>query len=741
MCGIAGIARFGGAALSSVDHEALREMSQALAHRGPDGQDQQAEGAVGLGFRRLAVYDVAGGHQPLWNEDRTVALIVNGTIYNYEALTTELTHRHHFRTKSDCEPIVHLYEEHGPRCVEHLVGQFALALWDRTAGRLLLARDRLGIKPLYYTRDRERLLFASEMKSLLQHPSCPRDIAWRDVLADPAMNLTAPLVGGPPASGFADITYLPAGSYVEIDLSTGETIAKEYWSLPEPASVGEAGERRAEYRSALFAALDGCLTGEAEIGVALSGGVDSSIIAAHAARAGRRVRTFSVLSESTVSNGDSPGAMRVSQQMGLPHAQVECVARELLSRDRWKDLLWLCETPAFGPEQVFKNELFRMARASSPALKVMVSGQGADEFTGGYSTTFVGSPHATWQDFLAALGRHADFERRRVDPLSALWDARLGAPVLNDGFEPDGAADDLYERFMRTKRRDLQMYNLWVEDRLASGSGIEARAPYLDHRLVEIAAAIPPAQRPELLWDKEIVRDVAGELLGAGARAMPKVPFFHGPEVDSVYKPMVEFLRSDDHALVREAFAARGFAERVNLPAVCRLLDDSAVGSVLPNRVELVARLVNMGLLQQMADDAARSCARMDWPLPTVFTVDDWDDPDQTDALASAVHDEGAVSGATVVRQGDGVLLLRAEGDDQVYVSVDGTLMFAIPDEDPTGWLRFMRMIDGETCVAELCQSAGITLDTIGESLAMALTHGVLERVPAGARKELQCAG
>src|SRR6266542_39308 len=178
MCGIAGMLNFDSS--QKADPRLLQRMCDAITHRGPDDQGFHVEGPVGLGMRRLSIIDVGGGHQPLFNEDRSLSIVFNGEIYNHKEIRDELIGKGHtYATQTDTESILHLYEELGVHCVERLRGMFAFAIWDAPNQRLFLARDRVGIKPLFYWADGDRLLFASEIKSILQHPAVPRDMDWQ----------------------------------------------------------------------------------------------------------------------------------------------------------------------------------------------------------------------------------------------------------------------------------------------------------------------------------------------------------------------------------------------------------------------------------------------------------------------------------------------------------------------------------------------------------------------------------
>src|SRR6266542_3078168 len=290
MCGIAGIVSLN--LREPVDRARVKCMRDVLRHRGPDGEGLWAEGPVGLGHRRLAIVDVVGGHQPMANEDETVWITYNGEIYNHAALRPGLEARgHSYRTRSDTETILHLYEEEGDRCVERLQGMFAFALWDRSRHRLLLARDRLGIKPLYYAMTDRELLFASEIKAILaaggirhtfNEAILPEYLGTRYVAGEDTF--------------FKGIKALCPGSTLSWSPHDGLS-ERRYWRLPAAtdAGVGTLRERAEEVRTRLEGAVRSHLMSDVPLGLFLSGGIDSTGIAALMAPMVREpIRTFSV---------------------------------------------------------------------------------------------------------------------------------------------------------------------------------------------------------------------------------------------------------------------------------------------------------------------------------------------------------------------------------------------------------------------------------------------------------------
>jgi asparagine synthase (glutamine-hydrolysing) len=406
------------------DASLLRSLLGQIAHRGPDDEQLHFWGNVGLGFRRLSIVDPEGGRQPLFDEGRTVALICNGEIYNHRELRSRFVRDHQFRTGSDCEIIVHLYETMGIAHLAQLNGIFAFALLDQASKKLYLCRDRLGVKPLFYYRDHDILVFGSEVKAVLAHPAVPKRFDWAAALTfrnrmnypHPAHELT---------SFFHGIHHLPAGRYLEIDLSSGALHEQVYWD-PAPPPGQEAGSDRDRgayiraYRDLLEDAVRLQLMADVPCGVFLSGGIDSLAVAYFASK--REVlHTFSVLSQSTLTNGDAPMAHAAAKAFELPNHMVLLDWRALdVSPALWRTILWKVETPIAGAEQFYKYILHAHARERVPGLKVMLLGTGSDEFNGGFRFRF---RHRRQQPHIDQV------EQVIVDDWS-VWDQRFGISLV-----------------------------------------------------------------------------------------------------------------------------------------------------------------------------------------------------------------------------------------------------------------------------------------------------------------------
>ena len=517
-----------------IDPGLITRMAVRLSHRGPDDEGYYVSGSIGLASRRLSIIDLDTGRQPISNEDGTVWVVLNGEIYNFVELRAQLERRgHRFRTRTDTEVIVHLYEEKGPGLLEYLRGMFAFAVWDGRQRRLLLARDRLGEKPLFYAHDPGRaLLFASELKSLLVDPDIRPSI---DVAAvDQYLSL---LYISAPASIFNEIKKLPAGHY--LTCTERDIEIHEYWDVPLPPEGEEDRLDEERLRAQVREAVRIQLRSDVPLGAFLSGGIDSTtVVATMAEDLGPEVMTCSVGFPEEGYN-ELAYAHTVAASLGSHHRSrvVGPPSRELIER-----LAWHFDEPFGDSSAVPTWEVSGLARER---VKVALSGDGGDELFGGYSRHAI----ERWEHTLRRCGRVASWTLARV---AAALPARLrgrnaltrlggppdqacamkfqfgsGAPRLKAriyaaGFREEIAATDPLTRFKQAYARaervdplnrilyvDLKTYladDILVKvDRMSMAHGLEVRAPFLDHRLVELVARLPgrtkvpgPATKPLL---------------------------------------------------------------------------------------------------------------------------------------------------------------------------------------------------------------------------------------------------
>lgn len=541
MCGFVGMINFSGLPGStSQRHQVLDGMLSRVAHRGPDEESFHDDGILALGFRRLSIIDVKGGQQPFWNENKQILGVVNGEIYNHQELRAQLETSHSFGSHSDSEVLLHLYEDHGIDMLDKVNGMFASVIWDTQNRRLVLARDRLGIKPLYYTVVGDTLLFASELKALLAHPDCPRELDWQAVKQGKAVHrpITPSYVVG--------VYHLPAGHMLVFEPGK-QARPFPYWSLQDHfAGSQEKPLHSLEYYIERYGELfeDSVkkrLMSEVPLGIFLSGGIDSTLIAAVAASQKTGLHCFTIAEKTTDMTGDLKQARIVANELGFPLHPVLFNAKTLLDDlnfdlEYLEYLIWCADSPRFNFEWFFKHELHRYAKTNFPDLKVILTGSGADEFAGGYSTSFT-RPRNNWQEYL----------RKHVEPFwvhfKQLEDEQRGQLPSGSNLDQERLHRCVYQHMMYMNLASLQFYNLWHEDRTSSSQGIEARVPFLDHRLIELLASVPPVYYEELFWNKRIVRDQLSRLLPNYTVDFPKVPFLDVPCNDSIQVLKVQILK------------------------------------------------------------------------------------------------------------------------------------------------------------------------------------------------------
>src|SRR6266851_1122365 len=384
MCGICGVLNFGSSAMP-VEDSTLRQMADTLRHRGPDddGYYVSPDHHLGFGFRRLSIVDLTTGEQPMSNEDDSIWLIYNGEIYNHADHRPGLEGRgHRFRSRCDAEVILHLYEEYGPDCVDHLRGMFAFAIWDSRRRRLLLARDRIGVKPLYFAALPRTLLFGSEIKALLGHPALSAQ------LSEQALSLYLTFAATPaPGTLFEGIEKLPPGHRLIVDADTGRRTLERYWQpLPDPAELGRqrAPEEYVEHLEALVRESIGLrMMSDVPYGAFLSGGVDSSLnVALMAELADRPVSTFSVAIEGDAASDELAFARTVAERYSTQHHEIVVGDQDFLNY--LPDLVWHQDEPLADPVCVPLHAISEEARRSG--TRVVQVGEGSDELFSGYTS-------------------------------------------------------------------------------------------------------------------------------------------------------------------------------------------------------------------------------------------------------------------------------------------------------------------------------------------------------------------
>lgn len=581
MCGICG---FSGAP----NGDALRRMVNAIVHRGPDEAGYWESPDISLGMRRLAIVDLETGQQPVFNEDGSIAVVFNGEIYNHPELRVELEAAgHRFRSHhSDTETLVHLYEEYGDDFLHRLNGMFAIALWDSRRQRLLLARDRAGIKPLYFGRFGGRLLFASEIKSLLAHPAAERKPNYRALYHYFSLkNMPSPW------SAFEGIEQLRPG---ERAVWEDGTLRCERWWTPRFGADVPSDERAAaeRIRELLEDAVRLRMRCDVPFGAYLSGGVDSSSVVALMSRiGGRRVQTFSLVyaDDFAHKSADQKNARLVARQYGTDHHEYVLTARDVI--DSLDAVAEAFDEPFSGV-----TSTFFVTRLISRHVKVALSGDGADELFGSYLAHRLAQPLYHFPAVAGRLDRLTDAERDLLRPyhdqpeflqavlargdetarraslalttdegkrdllsakMLALCAGESSEALYHQAYAASGTADPLNRALAGDFAMLLPDQVLAFVDRLSMAHSVEVRPPFLDYRLMEFAAGLPGALKIKRGRGKHILKEAVRDLIPAEIIDRPKEGFVLPVDawLRQILRPEVEAYLAEDrlelHGLLR----------------------------------------------------------------------------------------------------------------------------------------------------------------------------------------------
>jgi asparagine synthase (glutamine-hydrolysing) len=577
MCGIAGIVAWRGAAPARDD---VARMCDAMIHRGPDDDGYLIEGPVALGMRRLSIIDLSGGHQPIFNEDGTVAVVFNGEIYNYRELRAELESKgHRFSTASDTEVIVHLWEEEGIEFPRRLNGMFAIALYDRVKKRVVLARDHVGIKPLYYARSADGLVFGSEVKVLLASGRVARRLNI-DALAQ---FLSWEYVPGA-LTLLLDVKRLEPARTLEIDLATGTSTIRRFWNPLSGATPArrqlplEEWER--EVDDAIREAVQRQLVSDVPLGAFLSGGVDSSLVVAAMGEA----QTFSIGFDDPSYN-ETQWSRRVADHLGVDH-HIEIIRPNVL--ELFEHLMHFMDDP-IGDFSIFPTYL--VSRLARQHVKVVLSGDGGDELFGGYETFIAEEKFRTWRRVPLWLRRgvlepaiealpptsakkgvinkaRRFVEGARLDPSwgHARWrvfcDEVLRSRLLSSDARravatPVGAhilalADEARDRDAQDRALYIELGSYLVDnclakvDRMSMACSLEARVPLLDREVIELAFGVPSRFKYDASQTKILLKRIA-------ARHVPPECVYRPKEGFSI--PIKNWLKHEFRGLVEQYLA------------------------------------------------------------------------------------------------------------------------------------------------------------------------------------------
>jgi|HubBroStandDraft_6_1064221.scaffolds.fasta_scaffold31321_1 asparagine synthase (glutamine-hydrolysing) len=546
MCGIAGVLRTDG---NSADARVIRSMTDIIAHRGPDGSGFYVQGEVALGHRRLSIIDLATGGQPMSNEDDSLWITYNGEIFNHADVRPELeTAGHRYKSHCDTETVIHAYEQYGDQCLTRFRGMFAFAIWDGKHKRLFCARDRLGIKPFYYFWNGRLFAFASEIKALLQHPEISAEFNEQLLPEYLAFGYTSG-----EETLFKGIRKLMPGHTLTLSCgSIPKLEIRQYWDAPCPTEYEARPDEQwiAECRARLEEVVRMRLMSDVPLGMFLSGGVDSSAIAALIKRmADGPVKTFSVgYNESKFS--ELSEARQVAEQIGTDHHEV------LVSMDDFFNalprLVWHEDEPITWPSSV---SLYFVSRLASERVKVVLTGEGSDELFGGYGRYRFYQLNQQWmraysgvpggvrnaiQNAVAAspllsasvrrklghtvLGRGANIESLYLNNFYCAFGVEEQQHLLNEHLAANPYANFLERwesvaqaqtlpRLLYADQKTYLIELLMKQDQMSMACSIESRVPFLDHKFVEFAASVPPHMKLRGKQGKYIMKKAVEDLL------------------------------------------------------------------------------------------------------------------------------------------------------------------------------------------------------------------------------------
>jgi len=526
-----------------IDIHILQDMSRRIVHRGPDDEGYYVHENIGLAVKRLSIIDIASGHQPMMNEDESIVVVFNGEIYNYLTLKGDLEAKGHlFRTKCDTEVLVHLYEEYGRQMVDYLNGMFAFAIYDRRQRRLLLARDRLGIKPVYYIETNSWLLFGSEIKSFFGFPEFRPELDLEALHHYLTFRFTPA-----PLTLFRGVKRLPPGFLIEYSMDQKDLETIQYWDLKFDSIEREfsSGQSAESIRDLIQDAVKIRLMSEVPLGAMLSGGVDSSVVVSSMRKSSQQsVSTFTITYEEEGPHNEGVFAKRLAEAFQTEHHEILVRLDDFI--ENLEQMVYFMDEPIADPAAI---PIYDLCRFSKEYVTVLLAGVGGDEIFGGYDvykeaiySAYVRHiPRFAWDNIIVPLyslmpegmtGRN--FVRRVHQPIE---DVFLGSSIIYGGFS-EGEKANLYTDDFAEQQSVFNSHNIvrqtlkgltqasplhkmmyvdtkhWLADshlimmdKMSMANSIELRTPLLDHRLVELAASMPERFKVNLFQSKIIFKN------------------------------------------------------------------------------------------------------------------------------------------------------------------------------------------------------------------------------------------
>lgn len=648
MCGIAGIVKL---RAGTADRDQLKDMIEMVQHRGPDSQGIFISDETGLAHVRLSILDLEGGQQPMTTPDGRMTITFNGEIFNYIELRDELLRQgHKFATRSDTEVILHLYQEEGENCVRHLNGQWAFAIWDATEHKLFLSRDRLGVRPLFYTQTGNSFLFASEIKALLAHPDVFRELDLEAI--DQIFTFWVTL---PPRTAFKNVRQLPPGH--SLTLQNGHFHIKQDWVLeytPDNGSIERQKQLSEELLALLTDATRLRLRSDVPVGAYLSGGLDSTLITALTkSLVGHKLRTFSIAFEDNEFD-ESPYQREAYAFLHTEHNTVRCSYSDIANV--FPEVIWHAEQPILRTAPAPLYLLAKLVREEG--FKVVLTGEGADEVLGGYDIfqetkirLFCSrNSDSRWRPLLLKrlYPYMAGIQRQPVEYLRQFFHVtrddvaspffshlprwRLTSKLkmffsesVRNVIPQHGAFTELEKQlpssftswpaFNRAEHMETQYllpgYILSSQgDRMAMAHAVEGRYPFLDHRVVEFAAKLPSSLKMHVLDQKHLLKCAARGLIPDSIRRRHKQPY-RAPDGKSFFRSTPDYVQD---LLSPDTLRRDGLFDPVRVAALVAKFKNGSITSVRDD-MALIGILSTQLLIHQFI------CHVKPRPLPMELAV------------------------------------------------------------------------------------------------------------------------
>jgi asparagine synthase (glutamine-hydrolysing) len=613
MCGICGVVNI--REPRGIDETLLVKMTQTLTHRGPDNDGYVVTDSVGLGVRRLSIIDVPGGNQPMSSEDGTVHLVCNGEIFNYRDLRGELIARgHQFRSRSDVEVLVHLYEEVGEKLLHRLNGQFAFAIFDQRRRRVLIARDNFGVLPLFHTIVGDTLIFASEIKAILVDPRVERRVDLTGL--DQVLSLPG-LVS--PRTMFAGIRSLPPGHFLEV--RNGAVRTEQYWDVPYPResdAVYDRGEAEdlSDLEERLLASVERRLQADVPAGAYLSGGLDSSLVTSMMrVLSPKEKTTFSVAFEDPFFAERDYQAVMVNH-LKFPHRQIEFGVSDVAAR--LPHVIWHCECPL---KETYNAATFALSEAAqSDGVRVVLTGEGADELFAGYTSYRFDAFRRQQANGPAVVSEETALrEKLWGDPAfhyetnqfafravkQSLFSAQVSDRYADFDFTEFGLIDrDKIEGLHPLHKRSYIDLKVRLADHLLADAGdrmllahsVEGRFPFLDIGVLDSVARMPPDLKLRGFREKYVLRKIGARYLPGAIAEREKFPFA-SPGSPQLLRTKTEWV---EDLLSYETIARQGYFDPVTVEKLRKRYGAPEFMLNIPYETDLLLVILTFGLFLRL---------------------------------------------------------------------------------------------------------------------------------------------